>query len=433
MNPILRPAFPALAALSLALLPVPSPAATAVPGGVPTTAATAPHPGAAFIHATVTLRDGGIHTGYLRWEDEDAFWDDIFSARQRELPWFEHADREALAREQQQREFEGRGLLGRLAWALHHQDNEVRLSRPFVCRYGDLAALRLSGDDDKPVVAVLRDGREVVVSGPSRDIDADLVVYPATGDPVELAWDDVREILFTAAPPGAAPYAERLAGTVEFRGGPLSGTIQWDTSECTGLDTLDSDQQDVALAQVRRIARGRRGGCDVTLADGSVVALSGTNDVGDGNRGAAVEAAGLGRVIVPWGRLIAADLRLCPATTPGYADFAAPRALEGTVTTADGRALSGRLVYDLDEAWSSDLLHGEHEGLSYQVPFGRLAGIAPTGPGAIEVTFRDGRKLALSGDEDTGDGHAGLLVFRDGQEKPEYVPWRLVRQVAFAP
>ncbi len=36
-------------------------------------------------------------------------------------------------------------------------------------------------------------------------------------------------------------------------------------------------------------------------------------------------------------------------------------------------------------------------------------------------------------DEDTGDGHAGLLVFTDGQEKPAYLLWSAVRQVAFAP
>ena len=33
-----------------------------------------PAPNAGFLYGTVTLDDGGKLTGYLRWEDEEAFW-----------------------------------------------------------------------------------------------------------------------------------------------------------------------------------------------------------------------------------------------------------------------------------------------------------------------------------------------------------------------
>jgi hypothetical protein len=395
--------------------------------------AAATHPGAGLIHATVTLRDGTTHTGCLRWKDEDAFWDDVFTARQRDLPWFEHADRQALAGERRRQYYATHGLLDRLAWSLHHKGDEVKISRPFICRYGDLAALHLTEDEGKPVIAVLRDGREVAIGVPSRDIGSDLITYPQPDQPVELAWGDVREIRFEAAPATSVPYATRLAGTVEYRGGTLVGYLQWDRSECTSLDMIDSDQQDVALSEVRRIARNRRGGSDVTLADGRVVLLDGTNDVGDGNRGVAVEVAGLGRVTVPWNRFTAADMRLEPATHPGYDEFAPPRPLSGTVTTTDGRTLTGRLVYDLDESATIDILHGTADECDYQIPFASIAAIAPAAPGACDVTLRDGRRLTLGGDEDTGDGHAGLLVFADGQETPAYVLWSAVRQVEFAP
>lgn len=423
----------ALVSCQLAAAATPTGAAGASPAPAPA------HPGAGLIHATVTLRDGSAHPGYLRWQDEDACWDHVFGARQRELPWLEYADKKALAHERQQREFASRGLLSRLAWAMHHQDGDVDVTRSFVCRYGDLAALRLQPDGDGPVLAVLRDGREVPIGGPSRDLGADLVLYPPTGEPVELDWDEVREIRFGAAPPGSSPYAERLTGTVEFRGGSFSGSLQWDTSECTSIDTIDADEEDVPLSQARRIARNRRGGCDVSLADGRVLQLSGSNDVGEGNRGAAVEVLGLGRVIVPWDRLVAADLRLAPAAGPAYADFPLPEPLRGVVQTTDGRFLAGRLVYDLDEAWTIDLLHGTGpDQCEYQVPFALLAMVTPVDDGACDVKLRDGRTLRLSGDEDTGDGHAGLLVFREGPTapgaepaKPDFVPWRLVRQVDF--
>jgi len=408
-------------------------AVTILAAAGPVAAQSALHPGSGLIHATVTLRDGATHTGYLRWEEEDAFWDDVFSARQKDLPWFDHADRAQLARERQRQYFETHGLLDRLAWTLHHKGDEVKISRPFICRYGDLAALRLTQDEGKPVIAVLRDGREVPIGGPSRDIGSDLIVYVKPGQPVELAWEDLGEIRFNAAPASSVPYATRLAGSVEHRAGTLVGNLQWDTSECTSLDTIDSDQEDVPVTRVRRIVRSRRGGSDVTMTDGTTLTLSGTNDVDDGNRGVSVELAGVGRVTVPWDRFTAADLRLEAAVHPGYEEFAAPLPLTGTVTATDGRTFSGRLVYDLDEASTIDLLHGYQDECGYQIPFGRIAVIAPAAPGSCEVTLRDGRRLSLGGDEDTGDGHAGLLVFVDGQEKPAYLLWSAVRQVTFAP
>lgn len=414
---LLRPA--ALAGLVLALQ------------AVAVVAAAAPAPGAGLIHAELQLDDGTAVAGFLRWKDEDAFWDDTFSARQRELPWFEYADQDALRREERDREFASRGLLGRLAYAMHNSDQDIQFSRAFVCRYGDLAALRMDPDGDQPTIAVLRDGREVPIGNPSRDLDADLVLYAAGAAPRELDWDEVRAIRFSAAPVAATPYAGRLAGTVTFRGGTFTGALQWDLSECTSLDTIDSDQEDVAVGQVRRLARNRRGGTDVTLDDGRVLQLSGSNDVGKGHRGIAVLVPGLGRVVVPWDRFASADVHTAPATTPGYDEFPAPAALQGTVRTADGRALHGRLVYDLDEAWTTDLLHGEQESCGYQIPFGLVASIAPAGPEKVDVVLADGRRLALSGDQDTGQGHGGLLVFAPGSDKPEHVPWSRVRQVDF--
>ena len=408
-------------------------AITLAAAAVPTAAPAAANPGAGLIHATVTLRDGTAHTGYLRWEDEDAFWDDVFSARQKDLPWIGYADRDELARERRRRYFETHGLLDRLAWSLHNKGDDVKFSRPFICRYGDLAMLRLTRDESKPVIAVLRDGREVTIGGPSRDIGSDLVIYPQPDQPVDLAWDDLSEIRFGAAPVSSLPYATRLAGTVQYRDGTLVGNLQWDTSECTSRDTIDSDQEDIPITQVRRIARSRHGGSDVTLTDGRVLALDGTNDVSDGNRGVAVEVVDLGRVTVPWDRFMAADLHLEAANHPGYDEFAPPRPLSGTVMTTDGRTLSGRLVYDLDESTTIDLLHGAQAECGYQIPFVRIAVIAPAEPGTCDVTLRDGRRLTLGGDEDTGDGHAGLLVFTEGQEKPVYLLWSAVRLVAFAP
>ena len=47
-------------------------------------------PNAGFIHATVTWPNGESKTGFLRWGDEEAFWDDLFHCGYRDLVWAEH-------------------------------------------------------------------------------------------------------------------------------------------------------------------------------------------------------------------------------------------------------------------------------------------------------------------------------------------------------
>jgi hypothetical protein len=39
------------------------------------------------------------------------------------------------------------------------------------------------------------------------------------------------------------------------------------------------------------------------------------------------------------------------------------------------------------------------------------------------VTLHSGEKLSLERAGDLGEGHAGMLIFAGGRERPEYVPW----------
>jgi hypothetical protein len=45
------------------------------------------------------------------------------------------------------------------------------------------------------------------------------------------------------------------------------------------------------------------------------------------------------------------------------------------------------------------------------------------------VTLQDGEELELERTGDLREGNAGLLIFVDGQERPEYVPWTDVEKV----
>jgi hypothetical protein len=47
------------------------------------------------------------------------------------------------------------------------------------------------------------------------------------------------------------------------------------------------------------------------------------------------------------------------------------------------------------------------------------------------VTLRSGEELQLERTGDLGEWNAGMLIFFDGRQRPEYVPWLDVEQVDF--
>jgi hypothetical protein len=47
------------------------------------------------------------------------------------------------------------------------------------------------------------------------------------------------------------------------------------------------------------------------------------------------------------------------------------------------------------------------------------------------VTLHNGEEPQLERTGDLGEGNAGMLIFVDGQHRPEYVPWTDVEQIDF--
>jgi hypothetical protein len=119
---------------------------------------------------------------------------------------------------------------------------------------------------------------------------------------------------------------------------------------------------------------------------------------------------------------------------PAYSDFPPGRPLAGSVTTRDGRRLTGRLVYDFDESETTETFDVSADGVDYNISFDLIASIVPRGRegrGAQRaiVTLRDAEELHFERRGDLGERNAGLLIFVDGHERPEYVPWADVERV----
>ena len=174
----------------------------------------------------------------------------------------------------------------------------------------------------------------------------------------------------------------------------------------------------------------------MTLVDGREIVLSGTREVGKGNRGIYVDDARYGRVLVSWDAFERIDFSAA-GSGPAYADFPRGHALTGSVTPRAGRRLAGRLVYDLDESEITETLDAPSRGVDYTIPFGMIASIVPGreehGDGRARVTLRGGEELQLDRAGDLGERHAGMLIFVDGHERPEYVKWTDIAQVDFNP
>jgi hypothetical protein len=137
-----------------------------------------------------------------------------------------------------------------------------------------------------------------------------------------------------------------------------------------------------------------------------------------------------GRVLITWDAFERVDFS-AGGSGPAYGDFPAGRPLTGSVTKRDGRHLAGRLVYDLDESETTETLDVASQGVEYTIPFGMIASIKlPGGDDRARVTLHDGETLQFEHNGDLGKGNAGLLIFVDGRERPEYVLWSDVEQIS---
>jgi hypothetical protein len=388
----------------------------------PTTTPSAAGAHEGLLYGRITTDDGAIYEGRLRWGgDEEALWGNYFNGFKDENPWVAYAPPE-------------RRSIGAFGIEIAGWERPRDIGRPFMARFGDIAYIEPRGRD---IRVVLRSDTEFVLDRFSADDLADgLRVWDGTRGVVDLGEWRIRTIELLPAPrSGAGP--DPLHGTVRTRQGDFTGLVQWDRQECVGSDELDGHTADGELSlrfdTIRSIARRSRDSSLVTLLDGREIVLSGTREVGSDNSGIYVDDPRYGRVLISWDAFERVDFSPGGAG-PAYDDFPLGRPLTGSVTTRSGRRLAGRLVYDLDESETTETLDAPSQGVDYTIPFGLIASIVPRGleeRGArgARVILHSGEELRLAGAGDLSEENAGMLIFVNGRQSPEYVPWTDVEQV----
>ncbi|HSR42699.1 MAG TPA: hypothetical protein VLL48_11015, partial [Longimicrobiales bacterium] len=226
-------------------------------------------PSATRLHGTVTARRGHRFTGYVSWDLDEILTSDILDG-----------------------ELDG---------------------EPVEIPFGDIVSIERLGTRGSRVV--LLDGRTLDLRN-SNDVDDGhrgvQLSDPGLGQ-VQIGWREFATIRFH---PPDVPVAydgfdggRRLRGTVVTEdGGQHRGRIRWDNDEEWSWQILDGRSDgidyDVELGRVARIRRLEPSGVEVTLRDGRILELRGSNDVNRDNKGIFVVPDAGPTVVVEW-----ADLR----------------------------------------------------------------------------------------------------------------------------
>ena len=378
-----------------------------------------------YLYGTVETKDGATHTGVLRWDDEEAFWDDIFHSSKKELPFEDYAE-DADGDD-------GATWWERMAVTIAGDLDLDHQSRVVAVRFGDLRQVRVTGRND--AVLTLRDGTEIEVGGYANDVTATVTVIDDKPGRVEIPWKRIDVVTFSETPADVDPGSFRLHGTVATTEGDFVGFLQWDNQECLSTDRLDGDTEDddvsLEMGDIRSIEKRDRRSSIVVLKDGSELVLSGTNDVNHDIRGIHIEDARFGRVEVGWREFNKIVFDDPGSSGAGYGEYPAPVRLSGTVTLGNGDWRKGRLIYDLDEEWSWEMLDGSSDATDYTVPFAMVASIEPKDRGRCLVRLRNGQQLELEDSHDVGRDNAGLVVVPRGSGKPAHVAWSEIATIEF--
>ncbi len=390
--------------------------------GVPAAAAAEGGDASGFIYGVVETTSGSSYEGFIRWGKEEAFWGDHFNATKEELPFEKYVPREERK--------SGVDVFGvRLTVSSGLENRQV------VVRFGDLARIEVLRHER--VELTFRNGSTLVVEDGSNDIGAEIVVRDVKAGTIELPWRKVRSVRFMQAPTGLAPYAARLYGTLTTTSGSFEGFIQWDSEECLATDRLDGDSDDgemsLEFGRIRTIERVSRSRARVELLDSRSFELSGTNDVDSDIRGIWVEDPRVGRVKVSWDAFRTLSFKPAPSSGPAYSSFAASRPLRGKVTDVKGTTTTDRLVFDVDESESWEMLDGTADGVDYSIPFALVASIEPKGRHGSQVTLRSGVSVRLEDSHDVTEDNSGVLLVAGPETEPKYVPWDEIARIDLEP
>lgn len=416
------------------------------------------------IWGRVFTDDGEVHEGFihLRGYRGGASWTDLLVASKALPDQFYRDWREATASGSPHvRTVELKGY--RITWVEKHPD-WPGTARSGI-RYGHLAELAI---DEAGGVGVVTRASQRTGFEPGdgvrrfRDLgevdlepvwsQAELRIENADGSATVLGRD-LQRVEFAPAPAGTTPSSPRLYGTAEDRSGrSFSGFVTWDRDQVLQshyLDGLFDDGPGQTFPDFGRkyqlppfsdivSVEPTRCGVNLTSRSGTVEEMC-TEPLAPDPPPVRISDPALGVVDVGWDALRILRLEPSPGT-PGYGAFDGGHPLLGTVVTAEGEEIEGRIRWDADEEWSWEILHGRSHDVAFSIEFANVARIVRDERRGAHVTLLDGRTFQLTGGNDVDGDNKGIFVFpvaAEGADPGEradewrYVAWEDFREARF--
>lgn len=381
----------------------------------------------ALIYGKLTTIDGDSYTGQIRWGKEEAIWTDIFNGTKEENENYRYLSRDQRndLRDDRRR---GNNWNG---WNVSWGNNDYETTHEFQARFGDIAKLEIERRSE--VKLTLRNGETMFIENGSNDFDTEIHIMDGELGKTSFRWSRVEMIEFMETPKNLRDkMGDAMYGTVEFYGGEYTGFIQWDHDERLSEDILDGDTRDgdvkIEFGKLASIEKDR-GGSNVVTKSGREMYLRGSNDVNSENRGIIV-TTDFGRVDIPWREFKKVTFKDAPSGAIAYSSFSSMDKLSGTVTTTDGKTLSGRIIYDLDEAYTFEMLQGKDDDVEYIISMGNIKSISPKNYDYSTIVLKNGTELLLGDARDVNEDNDGVLVF-SGSGDPEYIKWEDIKTITF--
>lgn len=242
-------------------------------------------------------------------------------------------------------------------------------------------------------------------------------------------------VTFRVAPAAPMSGADRIYGrALTVDGRTFEGFIRWDRNEGSWTDVLDADkveggretQSGIRFGQIHSIrVEGSRHAL-LTLRSGEQVELSArATDLGRGLRAFVIGNPQRGETTLDWSDLDVVEFLPVPeGDRPGEGR------LYGTLTTRSGERFTGRIAWDVDEIYTTDVLDGDRDGRRLKIPFGAIERIERSSSRAAHVVLTTGEAFDLSGTNDVNDDNGGVSVSDPslGQVK---VSWDELESVVF--
>lgn len=378
------------------------------------------------IYGKLYTADNEVFEGWIRWDKNEAFWDDPIDGTC-EIKTDRESPRKS-ARHYRDRKTHSITIFG---FKFGEEGSSFEFGGGSSCQlqFGHIKTLECNGSSE--AIAILKSGKEVEFSSGADVGDAvrEILLTDVKEGDIYFDWKDIEKIEFLKEPKEPDDGEERLYGRVSTRrAGEFVGWIEWDVDEVFSKDDLDGDEnggrkRKISLDRIGSIERRSSSSSIVMLRDGKEYVLDNSNDVDSGNRGIVIKSRDFGRVKVDWGDFEKVEFQKVPKNElPRYDDFNGGSPLRGTVTTEDGQTYTGHVIWDNDEEYTWEYLNGEYKGIEMDIPFSSISSIEKESGRGASITVKNGDTYLLRRSNDVDEDNRGITIILDNG-KSEEIDW----------